>query len=253
MPKSDRGIFPLNERDGPKMTTSFADGSRNNRARFSSIHALFLMGSLLGSFTVFAAELAVEGEIDSTPSELRQLSVRANALEAKIRELEQRIRDTQRSALGPVNEELIDYRLELKPDKVNSASSSSDGAVVVSHVRMSMDGRPFIYAQSAIVVSDSMPLPLFMGKIPEGNHQIRLQFQTAPLAADTFSAKAAPWRTVDQVINLELTAAGGKQQTQTIAISDSLLRVPLVDSVKKDETKGEDTLPRIIDKMREAR
>lgn len=235
------------------MTTLFANRSQMNRARFSSSHALILIGTLICSSNIFAAELSVEGEIDSTPSELRQLSVRATALEAKIRELEQRIRDTQRIALGPVNEELIDYRLELKPEKANSAPTPNKGAVVVSHVRMSMDGRPFIYTQSAIVVSESMPLPLFMGKIPEGNHQIRLQFQTAPLAVETFSAKAAPWRTVDQVINLQLSAAGGKQQTQTIAISDALLRVPQIEPVKKDETKGEETLPRIIDKMREAR
>ena len=206
--------------------------------------------ALLGGFgSVKAAELSIEGSVDNTPSELRQLSEKASVLEAKIRELELRIAENQKTVLGTSGQDSIDYRLELQPQ----ADDQQKRDIVVSHVRMSIDGRPFVYTQSAMIVSATRPLPLFMGRIPAGSHQIRLQFQAAPLTPEVFSASRAAWRTVDRVIQLELSAAAGKQQTHVIQVGDIALAEQSVLSKEEKSANSEDLLPLVLDKLKEVK
>lgn len=227
---------------------------RNSETRLGEqkplrIVAAIMAASLWPFCAAHAAELSVESEVDATPSELRLLSDRAKALEAKIGELEKRIADAQKTILGSAENEVVDYRLELKPQVPPAGAGESGKSLVVSHVRMSMDGRPFVYTQSAIVVSEKFPLPLYVGKISAGSHQVRLQYQYAPVSDELLTSSNKGWRTIDQVLNLEIVAAAGRQQVQPIQISEEpamLLPVQISEN-------SQDTLPRVIDKMREAR
>jgi hypothetical protein len=222
---------------------------RNSESLLVRIAMTLIMAAACPWCLAQAAELSVESEVDATPNELRQLSDRAKSLEAKIGELEKRIADAQKTILGSTENEMIDYRLELKPQIPAGSAGESAKPLVVSHVRLSMDGRPFVYTQSAVVVSEKFPLPLFIGKISEGSHQIRLQYQVAPVSEGLLTSPNKGWRTVDQVLNLEIVAAAGKQQVQPLQISeDPGLLLP----VRKSEN-SQDLSPRIIDKMREAR
>jgi len=207
------------------------------------------MALLIGFGAVEAAELSIEGSIDNTPTELRKLSEKASVLEAKIRELELRIAENQKTVVGVPQQDTIDYRLELQP-KANNQQKSD---IVLSHVRMSIDGRPFVYTQSAMIVSATRPLPLFVGRMPVGSHQIRLQFQAAPLTPEVFSASRAAWRTVDRVIQLELSASGGKQQTHVIQVGDVVQAEQNVLSKEKLSTDSEDLLPLVLDKLKEVK
>ncbi|MEN9825867.1 MAG: hypothetical protein RI953_1612 [Pseudomonadota bacterium] len=184
-----------------------------------------------------AAELAVEGDVDSTPAEIRQLVERSNILDSKIRELEKRIDTTQRSVLGSENRALVDYRLELKPSNPSPDGGRNFDKMLVSHIRMAMDGRPFVYSQSAIIVSESNPLPLFLGKISEGIHQVRLQFQAAQLDRGLVSSGNMAWMAVDKIFNIEISAKGGTFQKQTITIVDGTEAMSAKESQKQENDK----------------
>jgi hypothetical protein len=209
----------------------------------------FIAAALWQWCPAHAAELSVESEVDATPSELRLLSDRAKSLEAKIGELEKRIADAQKTIFGSTETAVIDYRLELKPQVPSAGVGQSAKPLIVSHVRLSMDGRPFVYTQSAVVVSEKFPLPLFIGKISEGPHQIRLQYQVAPFSEELMTSSQRGWRTVDQVLNLEIVAAAGKQQVQPIRISED---IALLSPLRETEN-APDSQPRVIEKMREER
>jgi hypothetical protein len=199
-----------------------------------------------------AAELAVEGEVDSTPTEIRQLVERSNILDAKIRELEKRIDTTQRTVLGAENKPLVDYRLELKPSNHSPDGAKNFDKMLVSHIRMAMDGRPFVYSQSAMIVSESNPLPLFLGKISEGTHQVRLQFQAAQLERGLVSSGNVAWMAVDKIFNIEISAKGGTFQKQTITIVDSTESASAKDSQNQENVKTA-TIPRIGEFKKETR
>lgn len=179
---------------------------------------LAVITDIFNPYVLQAAELSIESNVDKTPTELRQLSVKAASLESKIRELERRIAETQNVVVGAVQSESIDFRLDLVVKDTKKSQDQISGETVVSHVRMSLNGRPFLYNQSAVVVSEQSPLPLFLGKLPAGQYQLRLQFQTAQLTRELATLSRAPWVTVDRVINIEVSAAGGRQQFHTIPI-----------------------------------
>jgi hypothetical protein len=199
-----------------------------------------------------AAELSIEGNIDGTPTELRQLYDRAALLDAKIGELERRLSESQKAVIGVAGKETVDYRLELVP----SADSKEKKEMLVSHVRMSLDGRPFVYTQSAIIISAARPLPLFMGKIPEGRHQVRLQFQVAPLTQQVLSGHSSSWRTVDRVMNLDVDAGAGKQQSYAVSVGESDTgesKTAKPSKNENDSAKAGDSLPLVLDKQKEMR
>ncbi|NBW80690.1 hypothetical protein EBR21_02955 [bacterium] len=217
---------------------------------------IFLCAAAAYSFSAgamaWAAELSVEADVDTTPSEIRELLTRANALDAKIRELEKRIDTTQRSVLGTDSKAFVDYRLELKPSGQTTSSKNPTEKMLVSHIRMALDGRPFVYSQSAMIVSDSNPVPLFVGRISEGTHQVRLQFQSAPLnRAPTANGNLA-WKSVDKIFNIEISAQGGAFQKQTITIVESPEAAAAQDE-KTQENKNAPTGPKISEFRKETR
>jgi len=169
-----------------------------------------------------AGELSIQSDVDATPAELRSLSDRAQVLEAKIKDLERRVVATQESLMGQLSAAAVEYRLDLRPLSANKKDEGKINSLVVSRIRMSMDGRPFVYSQNALIVSGKSPLPLFLGKLSAGHHQIRLQFQVAPLVDALNSPAAAPWRTIDRVLAIEVSPEAGLQQTKTLAIDENL-------------------------------
>ncbi|MFZ9520445.1 MAG: hypothetical protein ACO3A4_08205 [Silvanigrellaceae bacterium] len=196
----------------------------------------------------YAAELSVESTVDSTPTEIRQLVERSNTLEAKIRELEKRIDTTQRSVLGVEDKSTVDYRLELKPFSATSPDENKTDKLVVSHIRMAMDGRPFVYTQSALIVSENNPLPLFVGRIPEGKHQVRLQFQVSPYGGRFFAGSKAAWKAIDRIFEINIQASGGNSQVQTVTIMDETKGE--VSSAPKAPENKKPERPLIIDEFR---
>ncbi|NBX16075.1 MAG: hypothetical protein EBR09_01785 [Proteobacteria bacterium] len=206
---------------------------------------------LLCGLTAHASgrELSIEGSVDGTPAELRQLLERASLLDAKINELERRLAESQRAVVGSAAGQIVDYRLELKP----SADDQSRREMLVSHVRMSLNGRPFVYTQSAILVSPTNPLPLFMGKIAEGRHTVRLQFQTSPFAKNIISGSTTAWRTIDKIIQLNIDADAGSQQNFSIALGESEVSDPAPSKIENAPQKETDSLPLLPDGQKESK
>ncbi|NBO37084.1 hypothetical protein EBU99_00705 [bacterium] len=199
----------------------------------------------------FCADLAIESTVDGTPSELRQLASRAAALDSRVKELEQRISEAQMNLIGDPSAETVEYRLELKPSTTNN-SASDKNSFAVSHVRVSLDGRPFIYTQSAVVVSEKNPLPLFLGRMREGQHLVRLQFQMSPLPAALSRVSEAPWRTVDKTLALEINAKAGRKQNHFIEIKDPTQDVDAAIRTSSSNEQRSEVTPRILEKAKEA-
>lgn len=171
------------------------------------------------SLPAFPSDLTVEGSIDETPVELKKLSVRAAALESRIKEVEQRLAESHQQLLGHPGKKSVEYRLEMKPAQSTATSSSKN--VAISHLRMAINGRPFVYTQSAVVTSKDAPLPLFLGRLNEGIYLVKIQFQAAVIDGRILNSSIAPWQTVDKMINLEITSEGGSRQSQILEITDN--------------------------------
>jgi hypothetical protein len=92
--------------------------------------------ALACSFPALANDLVVEGSIDETPAEIKKLAGRAAALEGRIREIEQRIAESQKQLLGQLNENSVEYKLDLKLAGASDATPAKEN-VAVSHVRSS--------------------------------------------------------------------------------------------------------------------
>ncbi len=165
-----------------------------------------------------ANDLVVEGSLDETPAEIKKLSTRAASLEARIREIEQRIAESQQQILGPLNTNSVEYRIEMKLAESDIADSAKRN-IAVSHVRLSIDGRPFSYTQSVVIISHGSPLPLFLGRITEGNYLMRIQFQAAPVDERIANSATAAWQTVERTIPVEIVAEAGSKQVQSLGIS----------------------------------
>jgi hypothetical protein len=125
--------------------------------------------------------------------------------------------------------------------------------MLVSHVRMSLNGRPFVYTQSAILVSPTNPLPLFMGKIAEGRHIVRLQFQTAPFEKNIISGSTTAWRTIDKIIQLNIDAEAGSRQNFSIAAGESEVSDPAPSKIENTSQKETDSLPLLPDGQKESK
>ena len=171
------------------------------------------------SLPAFPSDLTVEGSFDETPVELKKLSVRAAALESRIKEVEQRLAESHQQLLGHPGQKSVEYRLEMKPTQPTAESPAKN--VAVSHLRMSINGRPFVYTQSAVVTNKDAPLPLFLGRLNEGSYLVKIQFQAAVMDGRILNSSIAPWQTVDKMINLQVTSEGGLRQSQVLEIVES--------------------------------
>ncbi|MEY4065106.1 MAG: hypothetical protein RIR26_1314 [Pseudomonadota bacterium] len=183
---------------------------------FSVLQRLLIvsLGLLIHSpSTLFAAELSVEGSVDDTPAEIKKLAQRAAALSNRIREVERRLSEAQEKLLPPSDEDAVEYRLEL-----HNAMSPPALPFAVSHIRVSFEGRPFVYSQRAIVLTAERPLPLFLGRLKEGKYLMKIQFQGAPLEDVRSDGSDAPWRTLDKLITLDVTRDGGLRQFHKIEL-----------------------------------
>jgi len=171
------------------------------------------------SASALANDLVVEGSVDETPAEIKKLSSRAAALESRIREIEQRIAESQAQLLGKINEKSVEYKLEMKlADAIEQASATR--SVAVSHVRLSIDGRPFSYTQSALIVAPKSPLPLFLGRLPEGTYLMRVQFLAAPMDERISNSATAAWQTLEKTLAIEVNAEAGARQLQRVELEN---------------------------------
>jgi len=191
------------------------------RSHFSSWWTVcaFLLVITGISLPAFSSDLTVEGSIDETPIELKKLAVRAAALESRIKEVEQRLAESHQQLLGHPGQKTVEYRLEMKPAKSTTDASAKN--VAISHLRIAINGRPFVYTQSAFVVANDAPIPLFLGRLNEGNYLVKVQFQAAVIDSRILNSSIAPWQTVDKIINLEVTAEGGLRQSQILEITEN--------------------------------
>ncbi|MEN9529317.1 MAG: hypothetical protein RI932_1190 [Pseudomonadota bacterium] len=175
--------------------------------------------ALACSFPALANDLVVEGSIDETPAEIKKLAGRAAALEGRIREIEQRIAESQKQLLGQLNENSVEYKLDLKLAGASDATPAKEN-VAVSHVRLSIDGRPFSYTQSALIVTPSSPLPLFLGRISAGKYLMRVQLQAAPIDERISNSATAAWQTLEKTLPIEVAAEAGTRQVQRVEIEN---------------------------------
>jgi hypothetical protein len=227
----------------------FSREKRHGLLQFDGVKLLLGVSFLAigGEEIAFGKELSIESSIDGTPSELRQLYNRSALLDAKINELERRLAESQKAVIGSAGKEVVDYRLELTP----SADEQDKKEMLVSHVRMALNGRPFVYTQSAILVSAENPLPLFMGMITEGQHTVRLQFQMAPFSKDVLSGSKTSWRTVDKVVQLNVDSAAGKKQSFAIAFGETAAAKSGPVRSEDSEKKIDESLPLVLEKQKE--
>lgn len=178
---------------------------------------LFVINGI--SLPAFSSDLTVEGSIDETPIELKKLAARAAALESRIKEVEQRLAESHQQLLGHPGQKTVEYRLEMKPAQPTTGTSVKN--VAISHLRLAINGRPFVYTQSAVVIANHAPIPLFLGRLNEGNYLVKIQFQAAVIDSRILNSSIAPWQTVDKTINLEVTAEGGLRQSQILEITEN--------------------------------
>lgn len=178
-----------------------------------SLFAIIIFGL---SHVTLAQELSIESGVDETPVELKKLSVRANALETRIREVEQRIADSHQKLIGLPSERSVEYRIDLKPGII--AAGQSNRSIAVSHLRTSMNGRPYVYTQSAVILGPESPLPIFLGRISEGTHLVKIQLQAAPVSSALIHSSTAPWQTLDKVFSFEVSAEAGNRQNKILEI-----------------------------------
>lgn len=175
--------------------------------------------ALACSFPALANDLIVEGSIDETPAEIKKLAGRAAALEGRIREIEQRIAESQKQLLGQLNDTSVEYKLDLKLAAASDSTPPKEN-VAVSHVRLSIDGRPFSYTQSALIVTPSSPLPLFLGRISAGKYLMRVQLQAAAIDERISNSSTAAWQTLEKTLPIEVVAEAGNRQVQRVEIEN---------------------------------
>lgn len=161
--------------------------------------------ALVFSHPCLAAELNVESQVDQSPIELKNLNDQANVLEKRIKELEQRISTEQTKILEPETNNYVELKLSLSPDMIENDGKKAQN-YLISHLRMSLNGRPYIFNQNAVLTTQEFPLPLYLGLIRPGKHLIRIQFQGALHGDLLVNQSALPWQKVDETLTLDVGA-----------------------------------------------
>lgn len=186
-------------------------GSMARSSRCATL--IFSLGLLFLSPLLQAAELSVEGTVDDTPAEIKRLAQRAAVLSDRIREMERRLSEANEKIVPAFEKESVEYRLEL-----HNGMTSPEVPIAVSHIRISMDGQPFVYSQRALVVSQGRPLPLLLGRMKQGRYLLKIQLQGAPVENVMTEGAHAPWRTIDKLIVLDVNREAGERQFHKIQL-----------------------------------
>ena len=185
------------------------------RVFVSCCQIVFLCCPILG---VHAQDLTIEGSIDQTPEPLKKLASRAEAIENRIRELEQRISESQKKIIVTQSDKVIEYRMELANGFTQG--SGRGRSLAVSHLRMSINGRPYVYTQSAVIIDSENPLPLYLGPIEAGSYLVKIQLQAAPLDSKLLNPINSPWQTIEKIIPIEIVSEGGAKQTKVLELTE---------------------------------
>lgn len=177
-------------------------GFNHVNARAWSPYLIAALG-LLSQLPCHASELSIESRVDQSPTELKKLNDQALVLEKRIKELEQRISVEQAKVLAPEKKDHIELDLSLSPDRTVDEDKRPQ-RYLISHLRMSLNGRPFVFNQSALLATSEVPLPLYLGLIRPGKHLVRIQFQAALYDDLLVNHTALPWQKVDNTLTLEV-------------------------------------------------
>jgi len=154
----------------------------------------------------WASELKVESALDQSPTALKVLNERAQGLEKRFNELEERLAIEQMKIVGHSESGLVELSMSLAP-RFDGESFTNPQGLLVSHMRMSLNGRPHIYNQDPLLVSESFPVPLYLGLIKSGKHLVRLQFQASHYSGVDEPVTKRSWVKVDETFTIDLESA----------------------------------------------
>ncbi|MEY2988670.1 MAG: hypothetical protein RJB13_2191 [Pseudomonadota bacterium] len=170
--------------------------------------------------TALATELNVESSLDQSPAELKKLNESAKLLEKRFAELEQRLLAEQSKIAKNSTAELVELSLSLAP-QFESESKKQNDSILVSHLRMSLNGRPHIFNQDALLVSSEFPIPLYLGLIKTGKHLVKIQFQASHYQGPDESAMQRSWIKVDETFTLNLDSSESRKLVRNVFITPS--------------------------------
>ena len=178
-----------------------------NLSIFLGLNILLNVVGLQSSSVAWGAELSVESTLDQSPAELKNLNERATLLEKRFGELEQRLMSEQSKIAGNSDSNLVELSLFLSP-QLEPESSLNNDRILVSHLRMSLNGRPHIYNQDALFISPDFPIPLYLGLIHTGKHLVRIQFQASNYKGHDEAATRRSWLKMDETFTIDVDDQG---------------------------------------------
>lgn len=181
---------------------------------------------------ILASELNVESQLDQSPAELKALNESALLLEKRFNELEQRLKSEQ-DKIASAEQDLVELSLSLLPE-TGQKQPNQDSKILVSHLRMSVNGRPHVYNQDAVLTSGQFPIPLYLGLIKAGKHLVRLQFQATQYKNVSQPASQRSWVKMDETFTIDVDPESSRSISKYVYITpgEGRFRVSLQENKK---------------------
>jgi cell division protein FtsB len=183
--------------------------------------------------SAWATELSIESQRDQSPAALKVLSERARLLEQQFSELEKRLIDDQSKLAARSNADLVELSISLAP-KVETIEKDKIDSIIISHLRMSLNGKPHIFNQDALLASHELPIPLYLGLITRASHLLKVQFQASYYTGMEEPSTQRTWFKVDETFRVDLATSESRKVAQSVLIDTDkgTMRISLQDSSK---------------------